>query len=269
MLFPFLFGPLAFEKDIAHDAPKILPIGAEGMLLIGLQITAFAFLDLVKAIRHVDIERGQKTRFGLGPKLLHFFGIEIEILLAQGAHAHQFHLPLKDIDEHGQLVQPSLAQEPAPLRHAIIVTELATDVEVVVLVDISLEILRIGIHRPELEHVELLSVLADAAQLDKHPVGMLLLAGLAFLLGDNTIAIVDVLLADHVETTIIQSSEHLGAGKHLTHPASAEVIEPSRQAHLWADPMPQKIKEIDDISKKPWITAEDLGTTLLGGVEAT
>ena len=159
-----LFRAFPLENNIADNLPKIFPVGAEGMLQIGLQITTLAVLNLLQCFGHVDIEGGQQSRLGLDSQLLQIFRIKVEILLAQGTHPHQLHLPLKDIDKHGQLVEPGLAQEPAPLRHTVVVAELAAHIQVIVFVYVGLQILRIGIHRAELVHVEDLAVLAHTPQ---------------------------------------------------------------------------------------------------------
>ena len=158
-----LFGAFSLENNIADNLPKIPPVGAQGMLQIGLQITTLAVLDLLQGLWHVDIEWRQQSRLGLDSQLLQIFGIKVEILLAQRTNADQLHLPLQDIDKHRQLIKPGLAQETAPLRHAVVVAELTTHVQVVVLVDIGLQILGIGVHRPELVDVKLLAVLAHTS----------------------------------------------------------------------------------------------------------
>ena len=98
---------------------------------------------------------------------------------------------------------------------------------------------------------------------------MLFPTRLALLLRNDAIAVVDVLLADHIEATIIQPSEHLGSREHFPHFLGAPVVETTCQAHLRTHPMPQEIKEIEDISKEPGVFAEILCPTLLGGVEGT
>lgn len=154
-----LFGAFSPENNVTDNFPKIFPIGAERMLQISLQITAFALLDFLQGLRHIDIERWQETRLCFYPKFLYFFFIQIEILLAQRTYTYQFHLAFQDVEEHGELIEPSLAQELSPLGDAIVVIELATHIQVVVLIDIGLQVFRIGVHGAELEHIELLPVL--------------------------------------------------------------------------------------------------------------
>ena len=154
-----LFGAFSPENNVSDNFPKILPVGAERMRQICLQITTLALLDFLQGLRHVDIERRQEAWLRFYPKFLYLFFVQIEILLTQRAHTYQFHLTLQDVDEHGQLVEPGLTQELSPLGDAIVVIELATHIQVVVLIDIGLQVLRIGIHGAELEHIELLPVL--------------------------------------------------------------------------------------------------------------
>ena len=124
------------------------------MLQISLKITHLALLNLIKGFRHIDIKRWKKSWLCLYPKLLQFFTIQIEILLAKRPHSHYLHLSFHQIDDHRQFIEPSLSQEPSPFGHSIVVIEFATHIQVVVLIDIGLQIFRIGIHRPELEHIK-------------------------------------------------------------------------------------------------------------------
>ena len=155
----FLFGPFPLKNNISDDFPEILPVGTEGMLQIGLKVTPLTVLNLVQSLRHIDIKRRQQPRFGFNPKFLQISCIKIKILLTQGSHPDQFHLPLQNVNKHRQLIQPGLAEEPAPLRHAVVVAELAAHIQIVVLVDVGLQVLGIGIHGAELEDIELLAVL--------------------------------------------------------------------------------------------------------------
>lgn len=207
--------PFPLKQNILKNSDKIPPIGTEGVLQIGLKILSFALLDFFECFWHVNIERGQQSWFCFYPKLLYFFGIQIKILLAQRSNTHQFHLAFQQIDEHGQLVEPSLAKETAPFGNAIIVIEFAAHIQIVVLVNVSLQILRIGVHSPELEHIERFPVLANPPQLYQSTILMVLGAGLTFLLGNHAIAVMDILLANHFKTTIIQSPQHFRTWKHF------------------------------------------------------
>ena len=98
---------------------------------------------------------------------------------------------------------------------------------------------------------------------------MLFGTGRTFLLRDDTIPVVDILLTHHIETTIIQPAQHLGPRENFSHFPSTEIIETTCQPYLWTHSMPKKIKKIDDIGNHPWVFAEDLGTTFLCSIEST
>ena len=208
------------------------------MLQIGLEITTLAVLDFVQSLRHINIERRQESWFGFDSKLLQIFGVEIEVLLAQRTHTHQLHLTFQDVEKHGQLVEPGFSQKPPPLRYTVVVAELASHIKIIVFVYVSLQILGIGIHRTELKYVKLLPILAHTTQFHQWTIGVRLVVRLTFLLPDDTIAVVDVLLADDFETAIIQPTQDLGTWKDLPHLPSAEVVETACQCQFWAHPMP-------------------------------
>ena len=83
-------------------------------------------------------------------------------MLAQRAHAHQLHLTLKDVDQHRQLVDPQLPEHGAPSGDAVVVVELSTRLQLVVLIDVGLQVFGVGIHRSELIHPDPIAVLTDA-----------------------------------------------------------------------------------------------------------
>ena len=62
--------------------------------------------------------------------------------------------------------------------------------------------------------------------------------GLAPFLGNDTIAVVDVLLSNHVEATVVEASQDLRTGKHLPDLLGTEVVETSGQAQLGTDAVP-------------------------------
>ena len=135
----------------------------------------------------------------------------------------------KNIYEHRQLIKPSLTQKAAPLCDTIIVVELATHVKIVILVDIGLQVLRISIHRTELEYIELLAVFPYPSQPDEHPVCMLFHTRLTFLLCNHAITVVNILLADHLKTAVIQPAQHFGTREHFFHLFRAEIVKTACQ----------------------------------------
>lgn len=198
------------------------------MFQIGLQITTLTLLDLVQRFRHIDIKRGQQTGLGLDAKFLHLRTIQIEILAAQRSNPNELHLPFQHIEQHGQLIEPSLTQETAPARHTVVVTELAALVQVVVLVHIGLQVLGIGVHGAELEHIEELAALAHPTQPHQRTIGVRLAMGFTLLLPDNTTTVVDILLAHHLKTTIIEPTQDLWPREDLPLFLVAEIIETPR-----------------------------------------
>ena len=163
-------GPLPLKKDVFDDSPEIVPIGAKRMLQVRLQILPLAVLDLIQCLRHIRIKRRKQYWLYLDSKLLQIFIIQAVILLAQRTDTNQFHLSLNQVENHRELVKPKLAKHSTPFRDTVVVGELATHIQIIVLVDIGLQKLGIGIHRPKLIHVEHLAILADSPQLDEQTV---------------------------------------------------------------------------------------------------
>ena len=72
------------EQNIAHRAPKIPPIGGEGMLVIGFDISFLRGLDFLQGLGgiFVVVEWGEKPRFYTDVQFLHLRGVHAEILPA-------------------------------------------------------------------------------------------------------------------------------------------------------------------------------------------
>ena len=131
------------EQNVAHRSPEIPPVGGEGMLVIGFDISLFRFLNFFDGLGglFVVVERGQEARFHADVQLLHLRGVQAEILSAQRPYAHEFHLAFEDVDEHGQLVQPSAAELVSPVVDTIVTRELTALLQAFVLQDVGLEVL--------------------------------------------------------------------------------------------------------------------------------
>ena len=63
-----LFRSLAMKYDIPDDAPEVAPVGGEGVLQVGFQVAAFAFLNLLDGLGSLVlvVERRQHAGFGAG-----------------------------------------------------------------------------------------------------------------------------------------------------------------------------------------------------------
>ena len=144
------------EQNIAHRPPEIPPIGAEGMLVIGFDISLFRFLNFFDGLGRffVVVERGQEARLHADMQFLHLLGVHSKVLPAERPHPHKFHLSLKDIDSHRDLIDPGAAKQAAPMIHPVIMRELTAFLQAFMLEDIRLEILRIRDHRAELVHAD-------------------------------------------------------------------------------------------------------------------
>ena len=128
-------GSVVLEQDVADGAPEVAPVGREGVGVVGLDVAALGGLDIVQGDGGllVEIKGRQEAGLDTDVQLLHFGCIEAEIMAAQGAHADQFHLPLEDVDQHRELVQPGLSHEFTPEIDAVVVCELAAVLQAFVL----------------------------------------------------------------------------------------------------------------------------------------
>ena len=133
------------EQNVAYRTPEVAPVGSEGVRVVGVDISFFRGLDIVQSNGRllVVIEGRQESGFYADVEVLHLWGVQAEILPAQGSYSYQLHLALENVDEHGQFVKPSFAQKLSPTVYAVIVSELATVLEALMLKHIRLEVLRI------------------------------------------------------------------------------------------------------------------------------
>ena len=80
------------------------------------------------------------------------------------SRADEAHLALDDVDDLRDLVEREAAQEPADARDPRVVADLEERaLRLVHVLELRLELGRVGDHRPELEHPELALAHADAA----------------------------------------------------------------------------------------------------------
>ena len=238
------------EQNIANRAPEITPVGAEGVLVVGFDISLFRGLDVFDGLRglFVVIERGQEPRLYADVQFLHLRGVQAEILPAQRPHAHKFHLAFEDVDEHGQFVQPGAAELVAPIIDTIVARELAAFLQAFVLQDVGLEVFRIGIHRAELVHSDHLPLISYSVQFDEGTEGGVVIPdGFAELLSqDKILAVVEAFVHD-LKTGPVHSSQQF-------HPAVAAIlslrhphVEPAGPAHPGKDSVPEIVEEIEHL----------------------
>lgn len=168
----------------------------------------------------------------------------------QRAHAHELELPLEEIDEHREFVEPACAQQSAPLVDPVVVLELAAVLKPDVLVHVGLQILGVGVHRAELVHADEIAVLADPGKLDERPaVGLLVPDGGLDLACQYEELPVAEAFVQHLEAGPVEPSQHLHAVVGAVAPLGDEEIQPPRRAQLGADPVPEVVHEIDELAE--------------------
>ena len=230
------------EQDVAHRPPEIPPVRGEGVLVVGFDISSLRGLDVFDGLGRglVIIERGQEPRLHTDVQFLHFRRVHAKILPAQGPYAHQFHLPLEDVDDHGQFVDPGLPEQATPEVHPIVVGELSALLQPLMLQHIGLEILRIGVHGPELIHADHLSLVPHTVQFYQHTAGRLVVPdGILHFLAQKEVLTFVITLVDYLETGPIHTSEQFHAAVSAVLPVGNPHIEPAGQAELREHTVPQ------------------------------
>ena len=156
------------ENDVAYRSPEVAPVGGEGVCLVGVYISFLRGLDVFKGDGgvFVVVEGGQEPRLDADMQVLHLGRVKAEIMPAQRPYADELHLALEDVDEHRQLVEPELAEQPSPAVDAVVVGEFAAVLEPLVLKHVGLEVLRVGVHRTELIDSDEIALVAYPRQLD-------------------------------------------------------------------------------------------------------
>ena len=138
-----LMRSFMLEQNIAYRAPKVAPVGGEGTLVVRFDISLFRSLDILQGFGclFIVIEWREQAWLYAHMQLLHLRRIEAEILPTQRSHSYKFHLSLEDVDAHGQFVNPGTPEPSAPKIHPVVVRELPTLLQSLVLQDIRLQIL--------------------------------------------------------------------------------------------------------------------------------
>lgn len=73
-----------FEKYVAYGAPEISPVRCEGVLVVGFDISFLRGLDIFDSLGGFIfiVKRRQKSRLDTHMEILHFGGVEAEIVTA-------------------------------------------------------------------------------------------------------------------------------------------------------------------------------------------
>ena len=93
--------------------------------------------------------------------------VKREILLADGANTNEFHIACQHINYHRPLIDEVLSHASAEGRNADIMTEFAGLFEAILLVDIRLQVFRIGVHCAEFIYLKLASVFPYPIEFDE------------------------------------------------------------------------------------------------------
>jgi len=207
----------AFDEDVLEGFPEVAEVGAQGGLLILLEVAHFRGLDLIGRFREVIVERGDQSGLVSDALLLQFRGVKTEIVSAEGAYAGQFHIAADPVPEAGQFVEPVAAEEPAPGGHPEVIFVLSAVAQVIPVVDVILNELTVGVIGVELVDLDQFPLLADAPEVDQRTVG-----GVAdiegrtlFTCGHAEMTVVGHLLVDD-ETDGAEAPQDFGAAHHVT-----------------------------------------------------
>ena len=248
------------EQDVAYRAPEVPPVGDEGMLEIGFDILFLRRLDFLQGFGRLFfvIERGQQARLYARAQFPHFRRVQAEIMTAQRPYAHEFHLSLEEIDEHGQFVDPSVAEPAAPEIHPVVVRELTALLQAFMFQHVGLQVLGIRIHGPKFVNADHFPVITHPAQLDEGTAGRVVVPDGGFDLPaqDKELPFMEALV-DDFETGPVHPAQQF-------HPAVGAVlslrdphVEPAGPLEFRTHPVPQVMPPIDHLSHESRIGLED------------
>lgn len=131
-------------------------------------------------------------------------------MFAQRTYPDGLEVAPEHIDDHGQLINPEFAHKLTHAGYPEIVSKLTPFVELVALIDIGLQVLRIGIHGTKLIHVNGLAVFAGAGHLENRSIGSMGVESRCFDFARHKIEqVADGLFMHHFKTTRIEPAQHL------------------------------------------------------------
>jgi len=232
---------LSAQQDIADCSEEVAAVGEEGVLLVGEDVASLGGLNVFDGLgRHfVVVERGEQAGLDAEVKGLHLGGVEAEVVIAQRTYADELHIAANDVDEHGQFVEPILAQELSQTTHAIVGGEFATFLQAFVLVDVGLKVLGVGMHGAELVDADFFAVQAFATQTNEEAGGGMVVAyGLALLAGNDVELAVADFFAQDFEAGAIEFAQHLDAREGALVSLGDPHIEIAHEEQFGADAAP-------------------------------
>lgn len=239
------------EQNVTYGAPEIAPVRGEGTLVVGFDISLFRGLDVLQGFGCllIVIERREQPRLHADMQFLHFRGVHPEILPAQRPHTHQFQLPLQDIDDHRQLVQPTAAQFAPPIIDPVIMGEFPAFLQSLMLQDIGLQILRIGIHRAELVNTDHIPMVSDPVQFDQCAIGRVVVPdGFPELLSEDEILTLMETLVHDFEPSPVHPAQQFHAAVAPVLSLGDPHIEPTGDLHPGTHPVPAIMHQIQHLA---------------------
>ena len=217
--------------------------------MVGFDISSLGRLDILQGLGcfFVVVKRRQQARLHRNPQLLHLRRVHIEILAAEGTHAHELHLTLEEVDDHRQLIHPGFPEDPPPGVHPVVVGELPALLKALILQHIRLEILGIGIHRPELVHADDVALVAHARQFYQEAGGRLIVPDrILDLLAQQIVLTTVETFVDDLEPRPIHPSEQFHPAITAVRPFRHPHIEPARRAHFRKGTVPDIMQLVND-----------------------
>lgn len=257
------------EKNIIQRFEKIDEIGSERMRAIFPQVPALRLPDLLYAIRHVRIKRRYQPRLELDAQLLQVLRIGLEERLRQRPDPDQLQVSFQPIGQHGQLVDPGLAEKAAPGSDPEIIFDLAAVLELVLVENILVQVFGKRVHGAQFVYVEDPAVPAQPALAEDRAVRGLGVSPRFFgLFGDEIKNIVDRPQADDLETAVIEAAQHLGPRENPSLAAGDPEVDFLQQRQLGHDALVKEIDPVEYPAEPARELAEYPGLALVERLEA-
>lgn len=212
-----------------------------------------------------DIRR-KTTRFvffALFPQPLR---VILQKAITEGPYADQSEISLQEVDQLGRFIQPETPQKSPPGGNPEIVLDLALIAVAEKLCDITLQILRIGMHGAHFVDVDGLAVLPCPPHFEQGAVGRAgVQAGLFDLSGGEENVLLVKFQAHEFEPAVVETSETFSQGHDPPSALGYKEKDFFQKYDFGKYPGPNKVKKIQNIGHHPGVSLHKMDAPEFAG----
>ena len=233
-------------------------------------VAGLGFLHAFEGIGQVGVVRRDESGLDFAAQFAEFRGVEAQFLRADRANPDEFEVSFNVVPEHGDLVDPVGAQQPAPAGDAEVVEEFVAAVQPRLLEYVLLDVFGVGVHGAEFVDGDDASVQAFATQPDERTEGgvHVVIRFADFADGKPGESIGSAVI-DEFKTAGCQAPVHLGQRDDAVLPFCDVVVEPPGELPFGQQPLDDEMRRVERIAQGGRVAAVEPADELPVGLHTS